>query len=1301
MRPRAAIRAGSSSKAAAVLNEEIGREEGTSPVPALTAHGSRMPGKVVTVVKRRLLAASILLLTATCTLVVAARRPTDDAMRAMAAEIIDATGVKGGLIVHLGCGDGQLTAALRANGRYLVHGLDASAANVRRARATIRSLDQYGSVSVEQWNGPRLPYAENLVNLLVAEDMGEVSMDEVMRVLAPNGVAYVKERGEWAKRVKPWPDDIDEWTHHVHGADGNAVAHDRVVGPPRHYQWVAGPTWLRSHDTDSSISAVVTAGGRIFYVIDQAPISLPGDHPLPDKWFLVARDAFNGVFLWQVPIESWGWREWKDTWFTDRPDNLPVNLPKRLVAAGERVYVTLGYHAPVSELDAATGEALQTYEGTEDTREILNHNGRLILSVYRDGKLKVMAIDASSGDVVWETPASLAGSSREYFPEWRRKGEGGGPKVDPALNPATDGEVVCLLDGQEVACLDFATGGELWRTKVEEKEPAAWVGTMVLADGVVLHANPTELIALSAKTGERLWSQPKRELGWLWFQWKDVFAIDGLVWTWSEECDQREFETATQKYRARWPLYVNGYDILTGEVKRQVSTGNIYIAPHHHRCYRNKATDRFILSSRRGTEFVDLEGGKHTVHNWVRGTCHLGMMPANGLQYAPSHPCVCYIQEKLNGFTALAPEIPEQYRRDGSEDGPRLERGPAYGEPQTRNPEPETAVTWATYRHDPMRSGSTPAVMPERLGPGWDVAVGDRVSPPTVVGDGVFVSSIDEHTVTALSATDGRRLWEFTAGGRVDTPPTWHRGLVLFGSADGWVYCLRASDGELVWRFRAGPEDRRIGAFGQLESAWPVHGSVLVQGGLAYFAAGRSSHLDGGIFLYAVELATGKLAHETLVEGPRMDPDNFTDNISQPQGALPDVLQSDGERIYMRHLGFDAELGRQAPDPSRITATGGLLDDSYFKRAPWRFSRGPNWGRLIVHDDRTVYLVRMFETLKCLEPSNFFTPASQGYLLAAGPRNVSSAIKVANSDSLNPVGKPLTVEAWIKAEKPDGAIAARGGVNHGYALVLKGGKPEFTIRVSDVAYSVTAGEAVTGQWTHVAGVLTEDKQLQVYINGALAASEKVIGPLVASPGQPMEVGADLSTGAGEYESPFGFTGAIDEVRLYHRALSEAELQQHTAQPGQAPADEAGLALYFSFDKGDAADESGNGNDGVLESVESVDGKAGKAMSFASGGGAEWSVHVPIRVQAVVAASTAGAGGLIFAAGPPDIVPPDDPLGAFEGRKGGLLWVFAADDGDKVAEYELDSPPVFNGMAAAGGRLFIATHDGRVVCMRGA
>src|SRR5512137_2632504 len=70
--------------------------------------------------------------------------------RQLAQQVLDATGVRGGLIVHLGCGDGRLTAALRASESYLVHGLDADPRHVAAARARIQSLGLYGPVSVDR-----------------------------------------------------------------------------------------------------------------------------------------------------------------------------------------------------------------------------------------------------------------------------------------------------------------------------------------------------------------------------------------------------------------------------------------------------------------------------------------------------------------------------------------------------------------------------------------------------------------------------------------------------------------------------------------------------------------------------------------------------------------------------------------------------------------------------------------------------------------------------------------------------------------------------------------------------------------------------------------------------------------------------------------------------------------------------------------------------------------------------------------------------------------------------------------------
>ena len=66
-----------------------------------------------------------------------------------AEEILKASGVKGGLVVQIGCPDGKRMAALRAGESFLVQGLDADPAHVALAREHIRSLGLGGVVSID------------------------------------------------------------------------------------------------------------------------------------------------------------------------------------------------------------------------------------------------------------------------------------------------------------------------------------------------------------------------------------------------------------------------------------------------------------------------------------------------------------------------------------------------------------------------------------------------------------------------------------------------------------------------------------------------------------------------------------------------------------------------------------------------------------------------------------------------------------------------------------------------------------------------------------------------------------------------------------------------------------------------------------------------------------------------------------------------------------------------------------------------------------------------------------------------
>jgi hypothetical protein len=46
----------------------------------------------------------------------------------------------------------------------------------------------------------------------------------------------------------------------------------------------------------------------------------------------------------------------------------------------------------------------------------------------------------------------------------------------------------------------------------------------------------------------------------------------------------------------------------------------------------------------------------------------------------------------------------------------------------------------------------------------------------------------------------------------------------------------------------------------------------------------------------------------------------------------------------------------------------------------------------------------------------------------------------------------------------------------------------------------------------------------------------------------------------------------------------------------------------------------------------------------------------------------------------------------------MLLAVSTDDGETIATHKLDVPPTWDGMAAAGRRLFLSTVDGRVLCL---
>jgi outer membrane protein assembly factor BamB/SAM-dependent methyltransferase len=1056
-------------------------------------------------------------------------------------QVVAETAAQGGLIIHLGCGDGRLTAALHAGDGCLVHGLDRRAENVEQARRHVRSLGLYGPVAIDRIEGKRLPYVDSLAKVVVADDPS-IPIAEVLRVLAPEGTAYVKQAAGWNKMLKPRPKDIDDWTHYLHDASGNAVAADAQVGQPTQVRWIAPPYWSRSHEFNPSLNAAVSAGGRMFYTLDEGVIGVT-DSPLfriPDRWSLVARDAFSGVLLWKLPIANWGWREWNTVGMW----SAPLTLQRRLVTDGRRVFFTLGYKAPITVLDAATGKTLRTLDETNGADEMVLLDGVLVACVRErlsvasaptaaekaketkrtnphewpigpPGDAAIMAIDTVSGRVLWkQKPQPVMVLTLAAGPALRSA---------PAAASASSGHV-CFHDMTGIVGLDLKTGQKQWSAPCRSPKGSRHAGgTLVIHDDVVLFTGADGLTAFSIQTGEKLWTGPVVQ-GPGVTNPPDLFVADGLVW------GGDEVGIAT---RERTEVVREGRDLKTGEVKRTVRVPFLFSPQHHVRCYRSKATDHYLLLTKRGVEFLDIQGEDHMRNDWLRAACSYGVLPCNGLLYVTPHHCFCYPGVKMNGFLALASardqgtgdrEQGTGDREQGAErplEVERLQHGPAY----SSNPQSPAVATdglpnpsdWPTYRHDAARSGCAGDV-PVKLVPTWQVDLGGRLTQPVVADGKVLVAQVDAHVIHALDASDGHKMWSYTAGGRIDSSPTFYGGLVLFGCRDGWVYCLRAKEGALVWRFRAAPEDRRIVAFDQIESPWPVPGSVLVQNGLAYVAAGRSSFLDGGIYLYGLEPATGRLVCQTRVEGPWPDPMKDTGRPFDMEGAKGDVLVGDGTSVYLYQMVFDGQLRQQeAPRLStlgdrqvglHLMSTGGLLDYEWYDRTYWTYARrwpgfyyadkGPKAGQILVFDDKTVYGLHVFTRRDRLSP--VFTPATEGYTLFA-----------------------------------------------------------------------------------------------------------------------------------------------DDV------------------------DNEPILAANSIDK-----EKGPG--------------------FSRENPPKWSQKIPLRVRGMVLARDK-----LLMVGEPDIVPPHDPAGGFEGRLGGKLWVVSTASGEKLADYQLHTPTVFDGLSAAAGRLYLATTDGCIRC----
>lgn len=244
-------------------------------------------------------------------------------------------------------------------------------------------------------------------------------------------------------------------------------------------------------------------------------------------------------------------------------------------------------------------------------------------------------------------------------------------------------------------------------------------------------------------------------------------------------------------------------------------------------------------------------------------------------------------------------------------------------------------------------------------------------------------------------------------------------------------------------------------------------------------------------------------------------------------------------------------------------------------------------------------------------PKQRWVPDRQGNIARACYFNGQGAhIEVPHSGALNPV-TGMSVSLWVKPEDVMHewrTIVAKGqdnGMNLWAVQIHNGdGAPEGVVNFynghEDFPGSIIVDDSL---WHHIVMTYDGASTWRVYVDNTLA-----IG---ATYGQCF-TNDDLFIGGfeddgGELQDDFG--GAIDDVRLYSRVLSDSEIELLYSGGNDASLAD-GLVAHYPLD-GNTSDATTNGHDGLLYEYDAVPvsihdrfGTANAAYQFSGG-------HIPV------------------------------------------------------------------------------------------
>jgi hypothetical protein len=154
--------------------------------------------------------------------------------------------------------------------------------------------------------------------------------------------------------------------------------------------------------------------------------------------------------------------------------------------------------------------------------------------------------------------------------------------------------------------------------------------------------------------------------------------------------------------------------------------------------------------------------------------------------------------------------------------------------------------------------------------------------------------------------------------------------------------------------------------------------------------------------------------------------------------------------------------------------------------------------------------------------------------------NGTSALVSTPNSPLLQLRTAMTLEAWVNPSTLTGIwrdVIYKGDDNYYLEADSTNVKPAICGPSGGALFGT--GKLSANAWTHLAGTY-DGATLRLYVNGLLVSSRAQTGTIPAST-SPLQIGGN--TIYGQY-----FPGRIDEVRIYNRALSAADIQRDMNTP---------------------------------------------------------------------------------------------------------------------------------------------------------